>query len=272
MRNNLIYDIRTQESARRTLELFTGIAWQEWVNNSNRIVDFEYEDFFISTMLVEHDIVLPQFGDITFVFSHITTSGNGCKSIAKHGLYDLVNSYKCVDSDMRKFLSNHGVYIDIMKKEIKHRGKTIDISYNPYVHIPYYDTEAYYASRIGRKIYYDFTICGFLHIDCNRPYGGEVHFVPEIISDIDNLLKGGLCDAWLQETRAYEIVVKVNGNEIVIDAIQGCEREQLIAYLLRAYYVACGDESETIVLLKNGVQITVNNIIEIKEFNDWYGK
>ena len=77
----IIYDIRNQENAQRTLEALTGISFEQWDVESYRIRDYTYEDYFIDAELEENDKDIPAFSDLNFVFSHITTSGNGCVSV-----------------------------------------------------------------------------------------------------------------------------------------------------------------------------------------------
>ncbi len=41
----IIYDIRNQENAQRTLEALTGISFEQWNVESYRIRDYTYEDY-----------------------------------------------------------------------------------------------------------------------------------------------------------------------------------------------------------------------------------
>lgn len=271
MGNELIYNIRTKEDAIFTLETLTGISWYEWAKNSNRINDYQYADYFIEAMLDDNNMEIPIFDELKFVFSHITTSGNVCRSIAKHGLLDLINSYECMDSEIRIFLDKHGIYINVDKKTLEYQGCIYDIHFDRYDPAPYSDTVDYYAWSVGRKFYFDYTVCGFLSINPSSPYGGYVHMVPEIISDIDRLLGTNYQNEWVQNTRAYEIVAQVNGSDIVIDP-EVPEREQMISYILMAYNEAWDYKFENILLMKNGIQIMSEDILDIIEFNEWYGK
>ena len=56
---------------------------------------------------------IPQnYKDLTFVYFHITTSANHCDSFRKNGILDLVNSYLCKDSELRRFLEENHIHID----------------------------------------------------------------------------------------------------------------------------------------------------------------
>lgn len=265
----MIYDIRTKEKAIMTIEDITGIPWYEWVKNTNRLRDYYYEDEFIDIILQEHNARLPDFNQVSFVFSHITTSSNACDSIKTSGLLDLCDTYRNSQSELRRFLDSHNIFIDIDRGILKYYDKEYDVSFNRNAPSPRSNTIEERAWCIGRKLYFDFTICGFLSINPDNPYGGNVHLVPEIIWDVDNLLKIELREDWIKETRAYEVVARVEGDNVVIDA-EGSDREQMISYILNAYHQAWEYESENIILLKNNVSIPSRDILEVNEFNLWY--
>ena len=212
-------------------------------------------------MLEENEKDIPTFGDLNFVFSHITTSGNGCELISRHGLMDLRKAYSCEDSEVRRFLESHDVSIDIDERILRYKDKSHDISFERCGRTPSHGTMEYMAWSVGRKIHFDFTVCGFLSIDRRSPYGGNVHLAPEILQDIGNLLKTHLAEDWVQKTRAYEVVARAKGVDIVIDA-EGSDRDQMIAYILNAYHEACGYGLENILLLKDGIQIPTGDIID----------
>lgn len=125
--------------------------------------------------------VLPKYADMKFIFFHITTSSNGCKTIRSNGLYNLQKTYKSLNSELRNFLDSVGVEIDLETATLRHKQKSYCIEFdNGRV------DSAEWA--VGRKFYYDFCVCGFLSISNNYEYGGYVHRRPEILFDIDNLL------------------------------------------------------------------------------------
>lgn len=52
-----------------------------------------------------------------------------------------------------------------------------------------------YADQLEGS-FYDYTACGFLSVWERSPYGGQVHCRPEILWDIDNLLRLDLSGEW----------------------------------------------------------------------------
>ena len=84
----IIYNILSKEKAQNTLERLTGITWSEWkvIRDGYDRDRWSYEDDYIEDVLKEKNVTLPSFYELELVFSHITTSANGCIDIRKHGL------------------------------------------------------------------------------------------------------------------------------------------------------------------------------------------
>ena len=207
--------------------------------------------------------------DFNFVYFHVTTSANECEAIKKYGILDLKQAYLCVESELRVFLDRHGIIINIEDALLTYKGKAFDISYNA-GNCPRTGTQEYLCWSIGRKFYYDFTTCGFLSVWERSPYGGQVHCRPEILWDIDNLLRLKLSEEWEQSHFPYEIVAQVNGLDIVFDGDDDqSDKDKVLMYLTMAYDTAFGEPFEHILLMKNGIQISPDRIIEIKPLTCW---
>lgn len=84
----IIYNILSKKEAQNTLEKLTGITWSEWksIRDSYDRDQWSYEDDYIEDVLKEKNVTLPSFYELEFVFSHVTTSANGCIDIRKYGL------------------------------------------------------------------------------------------------------------------------------------------------------------------------------------------
>lgn len=121
------------------------------------------------------------------MYFHITTSANEYRAIKKHGILDLKRAYLCEESELRRFLNQHCVFIDLDNKYLSYNNRKYDISFNVESR-PTIQTEEDYCWLVGRKFYYDYTTCGFLSVCEQRPYSGEVHYRPEILGNIDRLL------------------------------------------------------------------------------------
>lgn len=263
----MVYDIRTTENAKQTLVNLTSVPLTVWESYVDRENEYNSIEDLVLDITKKHGCLPENFRTFQFVFFHVTTSANKCESFFEHGILDLKKSYLCADSELRCFLENHGVYIDLDAQMLKYNRKKYDITFGE---CPSEDTEAYYRWSIGRKFYYDYAACGFLSISEKIPYGGLVHCSPEILSDIDILLNLNLSDIWKTTHSPYEVVAKVSGNRIVYDGDDELsETDKVIGYLTDAYYTAFGAPSEKFLLLKNGIQIPPKDILEIKPFEHW---
>lgn len=263
----MIYDIRTTELARQTLCSLTDVSTQIWEENIERERNYELIDDFVEDIVNSYGVLPKNYKDFTFVYFHITTSANHCSSFRKHGILDLVNSYQCEDSELRRFLEDHGIHIDLNERILTYKNKSYNIDFGT---CPRHDTLEYKCWSVGRKFFYDFTTCGFLSIWDKSPYGGYVHFRPEILMNIDALLGLDLSHEWAATHSPYEIVAQVSGKNILYDGYdESSDKDKVLDYLTRAYLTAFGEPTEQILLLKNGIQIHPSNIIEINPINYW---
>lgn len=266
----MLFDIHKEREAQQTLFRLTGIPVEVWEENIHRERDYKLQDYFVEAMIEEYGTrELPKtYLDFDFVFFHITTSADGCTSIKRNGILDLKKAYECEDSELRRFLDNHGVIIDIEKAVLTYRGNEFDIYYGkcPRNH----ESIEYRCWSVGRKIYYDYTTCGFLSAWNRNPYGGQVHRRPEILLDLDELLKTKLSDEWERTHSAYEVVAKVSGNNICYSYDNNAsEAEKVMTFVVMAYNEALNGSCENIILLKNGVQIPPSDILEVNPLSIW---
>ena len=197
----VLFDIRDEDRAVYTLAELTGVGADYWADEIIKSVgryDFTDADQDIERLLRRYNGSIPSLDEIELIVTHLTTSCNGCKSIRKNGLIELKKAYSCRDSELRTFLDTQGVEILIDSCCLKYRGRYFDISYEdcPVDH----ESEEYAAWSIGRKFYYDFTVCGFLSLNEKQVYAGNVHRRPEILWDLDKLLHTNLQRLWLSVT------------------------------------------------------------------------
>lgn len=172
----IIYNILSKEKAQNTLERLTGITWSEWkvIRDGYDRDRWSYEDDYIEDVLKEKNVTLPSFYELELVFSHITTSANGCIDIRKHGL--ITHACQNNETELGAFLYENGVSIDLSRRELHYIDKIFDVSYDRCP--PEYMETEYAAWLVGRKLYYDYGICGFLSYG-NTAYGGYVHRRPD---------------------------------------------------------------------------------------------
>lgn len=268
MNHSLIYDIRTSENALSTLVNFTGVVPPIWEKYIQRRSNYRYDEDLVEDVISKHGHFPTDYETWMFVYFHVTTSANECQSFKTHGIFDLKKSYLCTDSELRQFLDDKGVVIDIDAHSLSYRGRAHDISYGKCPSS--FNTTAHACWSIGRKFYYDYTTCGFLSVWDSSPYGGYVHCRPEILSDIDNLLGLTLSQEWHMTHKPYEIVAIIQGSDIVYDGDDNqSSKDKILNYLTKAYNTAFGSTFEEIVLLKNNIQVPPHRIIEINPLSYW---
>lgn len=263
----MIYDIRTTEYAQKTLTNLTGIPISVWKKYLGRESDYEYTDDLVAAVINSHGCLPCSYKDFEFVYFHMTTSSNGCASFRKHGILDLNQSYTCHDSELRTFLEEHDIHINIDERTLIYREHEFDITFGA---CPRQDTEAYKCWSLGRKFYYDYTTCGFLSVWERGSYGGQVHKRPEILMNIDDLLGLRLSHEWIYTHDSYEVVAKVSGDKIIYDSDDDqSDEDKVLNYLTKAYWTAFGEPSENILLIKNHIQIPPMDILEIMPMERW---
>lgn len=113
----MLYDIRTSEKAATTLETLTGVNRTIWLaeqyKNYGRI-DYTYaDDDDVRNIITKHGGHYPDLNDLEMVVTHITTSSEKCRQIRQHGIVDLVKAYEFANSELRQFLENYEINIDI---------------------------------------------------------------------------------------------------------------------------------------------------------------
>lgn len=267
----MLYDIRDTDKAIATLQRLTGVSSAIWSNEKKKNVcriNYSDVDKDIERIIKRYNGYYPQIDNLEFVITHLTTSGNGCISILNDGLIDLKKAYQKSDSELRTFLEAKGIEIILDSKCLKYKGKYYDISY---VKCPWnHESEEYAAWSVGRKFYYDFTVCGFLSINKNRPYAGNVHKRPEILMDLDNLLKTNLQNEWIQSHEAFEIVFKIPFRNILYDGWDSDTEDDIVmSYLTNAYMCMSLEPNTKEVLCRNETEIYPKQILECNRFTLW---
>lgn len=265
----MIYDIRTSEKALKTLVELTGVSKDIWDNYMDRINDYPYIEKMIEEVVKRYGHLPHSYRDFEFVYFHITTSKENCRSIKNTGIFDLCKAYENKNSELRVFLDNKGIAIDLKRRILRYQDVEYDISYSK-SKVPRDNTKEYACWSIGRKFYFDYTTCGFLSVWARSPYGGLVHKRPEILMDIDNLLGLNLSVEWQSMCKPFEVVAKVSGENIIYPYDEGdSEEDKVLYYLAKAFENYFGEPHEEIVLLKNNIQIPPQDVLEIKPLVCW---
>ena len=267
----MLFDIRNEQKAAESLERLTGVKEDTWLDeryrNINRI-DYSYADKDIERIVEDNNGYFPRLKDIQLVITHITTSSNECASIKTNGLIDLKESYNLPTSDLRLFLEDNEIEIILEDNLLRYKDREYDISFGKCPSD--YESEQCSSWKVGRKFYYDFTICGFISINSRDVYGGMVHLRPEILFDIDNLLKTDLQRKWTLTHESYEIVFVVPEYHCLYNGLEeNDEYERIMYYLTEAYACICLGPRTIEILCKNNIFITPDQILECNKFNKW---
>lgn len=219
------YDIRTSKNACRTLVRLSGVdisTWEKYVGHER---EYRYTDDLVEDVIKTYEQFPRNYRDFNFIYFHVTTSANKCIAIRKYGILDLKQAYRCEESEFRVFLDQHGVFIDLANGLLTCKGRTYDISCNSGT-----------CPRTGGK----------------NTYAGQVHYRPEILWDIDNLLRLNLSGEWEQSHFPYEITAQVKGSDIVFDGDEDqSDKDKVLMYLTMAYDTAFGEPFEHALLIKN---------------------
>lgn len=267
----LLCDIRDEEKSITTLERLTGIesiVWSMEITKNTSRIDYTYCDKDIKRVIKEYDGCVPSIDDLELVVIHVTTSGNGCVSILEDGIIDLKDAYQKQDSELRLFLDSKGIDILLDSCCLKYKGKSYDISFGDCPSDN--NLEKYAAWSVGRKFYYDFSVCGFFSINYRDSYGGDVHKRPEILLDLDRLLGTKLQEEWLQSHQAFEIVFSVPIRDVVCDGWNyDTEEDVVMSFLMKAYMCASSGPDTKEVICKKGIHIYPKQILECDRFILW---
>jgi hypothetical protein len=264
----MIYDITSKEKALETLETLTGFKKEYWGHFSYECQVFGKDAYEAMNNIISRFNVNVDFDllDITFACLHITTSNNGCRDIIKYGLMDLKSTYCKEDTELRSFLDKHNIYIDLEHETIKINGINESIHY--YSPLPFNLNDRDSALwAIGRKFYYDFCICGFLSIESKNPYGGYVHYRPEIIMNISQVCSMDLERIWKDVHESY-LVKFLSPYKNMVNVFSENDSEERIreSLLFKAFWNTLY-ENEEVILLKNNILVPPEDIINVCEYS-----
>ncbi|MED3575414.1 hypothetical protein [Cytobacillus praedii] len=202
--------------------------------------------------------------DIKIAFYHVTTSNNECEEIKLRGLKDLQFAVS-QDTNMRRFLKEHGVVIDIYHHTITYGDNNI-INYVP-DHIFY--TKLENNSKPERhlvfKLYKDHIVWGFSDFKSLKGYSC-IHEIPEFVNNIEEYLGvPNLKSDWIAEGHMpYLIKAEIPLSKLDINCIGGSE-EYILQYLIESMIsrLIDGSPAQQIIFLKEGEFISPDEIIEI---------
>ena len=174
----MVYDITSSNSAYEWVLQVLGITGEEFIEKY--IVDFQKD----AEEFMEHyfeKIEAININELEIVALHVTSNSDECKAIRKSGICDL-KKVLSESSELKSFLEEKDVLFDIENKKMMLDGQEYSIDYDAYCRaedkLNYRDEK---LKDIGRKIYFDYQINGFLFTRDVKDYGTDIHEMPEIL-------------------------------------------------------------------------------------------
>lgn len=251
------YDISTTENCLNTLQELTNYSYWNDIYEKYQYTYTLYPDEVRDIIIKQNNIKLAVTSkELFFVLLHITTSANNCEDIKNKGIYDLEWVIEN-DTELSRFLYDNGITFDIQNQLMYVDDIPRNIAEND----------------IGFKIYKDKDICGCFQIDKKIPYGGNVHFRPEILHNIDESVSGkDLSYIWHNTHKPYIIKFQVpySNMDIALQmSVKNDSEEKILNGLLNwaIDIFFCRDcSSDRIGILKRDVFVPPSDIISIIEY------
>lgn len=257
-----IYDITDKENAYNTFLRLSNVderVLQRYIHEAKYGGSWDI----FKRMLEKYD-VRPAFkkDELICHLQHMTTSANGCEHIKEKGLTDLRITYEDTDSELRQFLDEQGVKIDLLGQRIYFNGEDLgSIEYSKENNSSDYYSPTHRRWSIGRKFYYDFCICGFFSFNHKRPYGGMVNYRPEILFNISELIRKRIDKVWTDTHKTYVVKFSIPYNQLVHDDLDETD------FLYKAFYNVVDELEDEEVLLQDHITVLPEDIISIERFD-----
>lgn len=167
---------------------------------------------------------------LELVVIHVTTNGDDCTEIKKNGLKDLQKVLQ-EETELSVFLKERGIWFDIPSKIMYVDGKDFDIDYKRYTNWDRMIDQVDALYNIGRKIFYDHQVNGFLFSRDIYDYG-TIHNAPEFLLTLSEFGRKtvGVDDSWAAVSKPYVIKYKARITDFEYYTFYGDQEEHLKDY------------------------------------------
>ncbi len=276
----LHFDLRTPDSAYYFVLDMCKMTGQEFVSDFHIDCNGDFETFWD-----KHYIQLKKINpeNIRIYAFHITGSLDNCNSIKKYGLLNL-QAMLSSPSILSEKLIKYGVKFDIDRKELIYKKDSFDIDYDNYRgRYNLYGLDKYLSS-IAYRVFYDYTVNGFLCCDDVFSYGTNIHLRPEFLLDLTNAFPDlrALEEEWINNTYSYRIDYYTYTNQLErfnfsLDEYRDppCENwdclndnEKIVKWMLSHAIERSFDRlGETYLYLKNELHVPPEQIISYTKLN-----
>lgn len=196
------YDITNPDAANEwlysVLDMKRGDFISDYVLESRN----DFDTFFVRHLKEAERLDIDQ---LEFVAIHVTTNGDDCAEIKKNGLKDLQKVLQ-EETELSMFLKKRGIWFDIPSKIMHIDDKNFDIDYKKYTNWDRMIKQVDALYSIGRKIFYDHQVNGFLFSKDVYDYG-TIHEAPEFLLTLSEFDRDtvGINDEWAAASKPYVI-------------------------------------------------------------------
>lgn len=196
------YDITNPDAAYEwlysVLDMKRGDFISDYVLESRN----DFDTFFVRHLKEAERLDIDQ---LEFVAIHVTTNGDDCAEIKKNGLKDLQKVLQ-EETELSMFLKKRGIWFDIPSKIMHIDDKNFDIDYKKYTNWDRMIKQVDALYNIGRKIFYDHQVNGFLFSKDVYDYG-TIHEAPEFLLTLSEFDRDtvGINDEWAAASKPYVI-------------------------------------------------------------------
>lgn len=196
------YDITNPDAAYEwlysVLDMKRGDFISDYVLESRN----DFDTFFVRHLKEAERLDIDQLKPVAI---HVTTNGDDCAEIKKNGLKDLQKLLQ-EETELSMFLKKRGIWFDIPSKIMHIDDKNFDIDYKKYTNWDRMIKQVDALYSIGRKIFYDHQVNGFLFSKDVYDYG-TIHEAPEFLLTLSEFDRDtvGINDEWAAASKPYVI-------------------------------------------------------------------
>ena len=199
----LTFDLRTPDLAFEFVLNMLNMTGRDFTQEYFVNCNHDFEELWRKNY---HHLKTIHADEIKIMAFHITASLDDCESIKENGIHNLQEVLSC-DSIMNQMLSKYGVQINIDECTLVYKGRVYNIDYADYKGRFNLHGIDKHLSSISYRIYYDFTVNGFLCCDNVFSYGTNIHLRPEFILDLVNAFPDLqiMQEEWINLSNSYRI-------------------------------------------------------------------
>lgn len=206
------YDLRTCDSARRFVLDFMDMTHDEDISKLHITCDDEFEEFWERNI---DKIKQVDISNLRIIAFHVLGSLDECKSIKSEGLMNL-QEVLTRNTILKRLLNKIGIQFDIPHKLVIYKGKEYDIDYENYNNSSCLVGIYKKLNYVAHRVFYDFSVNGFLLSDNVFNYGTNIDERPEFLMTLGLLFPEArkLESYWRKKSKSYKINFYASINQV----------------------------------------------------------